>query len=172
LLSAGEPLTASTGLDTPTLLGDLILAFSGFTLGAKIVYTKHSVRQMKPGPLILWHDVFGTLLFLAFSGVLEDHSNDSLDLSAVIALLYGGIVVSGMCFAVNAMLLRKHRASQVSVFSFGTPICGVLLGVLLRGDQLTVWLLLAGVLVAMGIFLVNYSGRTGADPIVMPVLNK
>jgi drug/metabolite transporter (DMT)-like permease len=155
LSTADASETASTGLDQPTLWGDFVLALSGFMLGVKILFTKHAVRNVKPGPMILWHDVFGTMLFFAVSGVFEDHSGNSMNLSALIALLYGGVVVSGMCFAINALLLRHHGASQVSVFSFGTPLCGVLLGVSLRGDELTLWLLLAGVLVAVGILLVN-----------------
>lgn len=159
VLSTGNTAATPTALDTPTLRGDLILAFSGFVLGMKILCTKHAVKRVPPGPLILWHDVVGTTLFFMVSGLWEDHSHNSVDLPALVALLYGGIVVSGMCFAVNALLLRKHGASQVSVFSFGTPICGVALGVLLRGDQLTSWLILAGCLVATGIFLVNRTER-------------
>lgn len=159
VLSTSESPASGTSLDTPTLRGDLILAFSGFALGVKILCTKHAVKQVKPGPLILWHDVVGTLLFFAVSGLWEEHSQNTVNTPAVIALLYGGVVVSGFCFATNALLLRRHGASQISVFSFGTPICGVTLGVLLRGDQLTVWLILAGLLVALGIFLVNRTER-------------
>jgi drug/metabolite transporter (DMT)-like permease len=131
---------------------------SALILGVKIIYTRYALKRIEPGKLILWHDVVGTMLFFLVSGIWEDHSRNTVDTAAVLALLYGGVVVSGFCFAANALLLRRHGASQVSVFSFGTPVCGVALGVLLRGDQLTLWLILAGLLVAAGIYLVNSAG--------------
>jgi drug/metabolite transporter (DMT)-like permease len=79
------------------------------------------------------------------------------------ALLYSGFVVSGFCFAANAWQLRRHGASQVSVFSFTTPIFGVALGVLLRGDVLSPWLLVSGVAVAVGITMVNLKEETAAE---------
>lgn len=147
------------GKDQPSLLGDLILAFSGVTFAVKVIYTKRSVAQISPGPLILWHDVLGTLMFLACSLLLGETARGEMTGVAWLAVLYNGLIVSGFCFAVNAQLLQWHGASQVSVFSFATPVCGVALGVLLRGDELSIWLLLAGLLVAVGIALVNTSAR-------------
>ena len=147
------------GRDVPTLSGDLILVLSGLILSVKILYTKHSVQRVPPGTLILWHDLIGTLLFLIAGPLRGESIPRHVGLPAVIAFLYGGLLVSGFCFGANAMLLRKHGASQVSVFSFATPICGVLLGVLLRDDQLSAAVVLGGVLVALGIFLVNAPAR-------------
>ncbi|MCA9082272.1 MAG: DMT family transporter, partial [Planctomycetaceae bacterium] len=101
----------------------------------------------------------GTAMFFAWSAAFETVPRISLTRSTIIALLYVGLLVSGFCFAANAWLLKRHGASQVSVFSFATPVCGVTLGVLLRGDQLSLWLALAGVCVAVGIWLTNRSVR-------------
>ncbi len=64
-------------------------------------------------------------------------------------------LMAGVCFALQAVLLRKYSASQISVFSFATPLVGVAMSVLLRGDQLSPWLLASGMVVACGILLVN-----------------
>jgi len=142
-------------LDTPTLYGDLMLGLSGLVLAIKILYTKHSVREIPSGTLILWHDVVGAGLFFAASPLLEVQNYGTMTATSWIALLFAGFIVSGFCFGANAILLRKHGASQVSVYSFGTPIVGVALGIWLRGDTLTFGLVGAGVLVAIGIYLVN-----------------
>jgi len=144
-------------IDTPTLLGNLVLALSGLILAVKIVYTKQCVREVAPGTLILWHDVIGAALFFITSPLFEKQVYKTMDAAGWWALLYAGFIVSGFCFVANAMLLRKHGASQVSVFSFGTPIVGVALGIWLRGDLLTMGLIGGGVLVAIGIYLVNKS---------------
>jgi drug/metabolite transporter (DMT)-like permease len=52
-------------------------------------------------------------------------------------------------------LLRHYPATQLSSFTFLTPLFALLLGVLLLGERLTAQLLLALVAVAAGIVLVN-----------------
>ncbi|WP_417847976.1 DMT family transporter [Thalassoglobus sp.] len=145
-----------SAMDQPTLRGDLVLALSGLTLGVKIIAVKWATRTVPPSSLILWHDLFGAGLLFLFSGLWETQSGNPLTWQAVVALLFGGFIISGLCFVLNAQLLQKHGASQVSVFSFVTPICGILLAWAFRGDQLSPWLIVSGLFVAAGIFLVNY----------------
>lgn len=162
LLESGAG-TAS-GRDQVTLYGDLILAFSGFSLAIKIIYTKESVRDVEPGTMILWHDVIGTAFFFLWSGAFETIPSAKLTWPTIGGMLYVGLLVSGFCFGANAWLLRRHGASQVSVFSFATPVCGVILGILFRGDQLSIWLLLAGIGVVTGIVMVNATPPTPPPP--------
>lgn len=146
----------SSGQEDPaTLTGDLILVASAFVLGVKIVYTKRAVRDVPSGTLILWHDIVGVVCFAIVSGIFEWNEPWRWRGDAVAGLLYQGVLVGGVCFALQAMLLGRYSASQISVFSFATPLVGVITAVLLRGDQLSPWLLAAGVLVAGGILLVN-----------------
>lgn len=141
--------------DQVTLAGDLILLLSGFILAIKIMVTKRAVQDAPVAAMIMWHNLAGTVLFALTSWLMEDHAQTHFTPVSTAALLYSGFIVSGFCFGVNAWLLKRHGASQVSVFSFATPLCGVVLGVLLRGDQLTPWLFAAGLLVGAGILLVN-----------------
>jgi drug/metabolite transporter (DMT)-like permease len=146
--------------DEATLAGDLTLVISAILFAVKVLYTKRVVRSHSPGTLIFWHDVIGTLLFLVASLAWERAMwhDDPWTPGIVASLLYSGLVVSGFCFAAQAWQLRQYGASQVSVFSFATPVFGVGLAILFRGDRLSGWLLLAGVLVAIGIVLVNRGG--------------
>lgn len=58
--------------------------------------------------------------------------------------------------AVSVMvLLRHYLAARFSVFTFLTPIFGVLGGVLVLGEPLTPSFAAAAVLVGAGIYLVN-----------------
>ena len=155
VLVANAEAEAVSKMDQPTLVGDLILALSGFSLAVKALVVKEAVRRVPSSSLILWHDVFGTGMLLAFSFSVEQHSNQMPTVQVVGALLFGGIAISGVCFVVNAMLLKKHCASQIAVFSFLSPLFGIVLAFVLRGDHLSRWLLLAGILVAAGIYLVN-----------------
>ncbi|MDA1051116.1 MAG: DMT family transporter [Planctomycetota bacterium] len=158
LLIRTEPPDApvsSTSLDQPTLVGDAILLFSACILAWKVVYVRHALKFVEPGKLIFWHDLIGVVLFVICSASFEQVEFGGFTTSAVVALVYQGVFVAGFCFALQALLLRRHSASQIAVFSFATPLFGVGTGILLRGDQMTPMLLAAAVCVAIGILLVN-----------------
>ncbi len=148
----------STG-DEPSLVGDLVLLLSAAVLAVKIVYTKHALKTVEPGKLILWHDLFGVVFFTAYSLAFESVEPSDFNIAAVLGIAYQGVLVAGFCFAVQALLLRHHSASQISVFSFATPLFGVAAAVAMRGDRLSPWLLLSAMFVAAGILLVNWSSR-------------
>jgi drug/metabolite transporter (DMT)-like permease len=155
----GEPdadaSSAAVNRDVPTLHGDAILLASGFLLGVKFVYTKAATRRVEPGKLIFWHDVFGVVLFAAWSVAFEHTTASQFTWPAVLSLLYQGLIVAGFCFAAQAHLLRRHSASQLSVFSFATPLFGIAVSVAFRGDPVSPWLFAAGMCVAAGILIVT-----------------
>lgn len=155
--------------DDPDIVGDYVLILSGFLLGIKILYTKHAMKVVESGKLIFWHDVIGVVGFAIAAILFEEPDlsplfsarviEDRKTREALFGLLYQGVVVAGFCFATQAVLLRRHSASQLSVFSFTTPLFGISFAVLLRGEELSPWLALAGVLVAVGILLVNLPSK-------------
>lgn len=145
--------------DPATLFGDLILIFSGFALGVKIVYTKHALKTVPPGALIFWHDVIGVAAFTAWSFAFESVTWKTPAWPTVWGILYQGLVVAGFCFAAQAVLLRKYAASKIAIFSVATPMFGILFAAAFRGDTLSPWLLAAGVCVAIGIACVNLPKR-------------
>lgn len=162
--SAGTVLNESA-----SIVGDCLLLLSALLLGIKVSWTKHSVRTIHPDCFIFWHHVFGVILFAIYAAVIErfdprilvEFSREDVR-AAWWGLLYQGLAVAGLCFAIQARLLKKHSASRVSVFSFATPLFGILFAVLLRGDPLSSWLFLAGSAVAAGILLVNLDDRKAA----------
>ena len=141
LLRSGNGQTTATVRDVPTLLGDSILLFSGVVLAVKVIYVKHVLKSIEPGKLIFWHDVVGVCFFCVYSGLFEQIDLAGLTTTVTIALLYQGVLVAGLCFALNAWLMRRHSASQIAVFSFISPVVGVSAGILFRGDQATSLLL-------------------------------
>jgi drug/metabolite transporter (DMT)-like permease len=143
--------------DLPTLAGDAVLLLSAFLLGVKFVYTKLALKVIGPTELIFWHDIVAVLLFAITGWIFEEVRWGNVTLPAWLGLLYQGLLVGGVCFALQAHLLKRHSASKVAVFSFLTPLFGMVLGWLLRGDELSPWLLFAGAAVAGGIYLVNRS---------------
>jgi len=158
-----------TGADSPSLSGDLLLLASAAILAVKILYTQHVVKRMSPGKFILWHDIVGVLFFALYSLMFEDFTKWSTTsgqqefagkvTAALLGIAYQGILVAGLCFAIQARLLRKHAAFQISIYSFSTPLFGLLFAFLLRNDPYSPWLPLSAICVAIGIVLVNIESK-------------
>jgi drug/metabolite transporter (DMT)-like permease len=146
-------------LDAPSLAGDAILLASALLLGIKIVYTKHALKSVEPGKLIFWHDVIGVVLFAAYSLAMEETRASDFGAAAILGLLYQGVFVAGLCFALQAHLLKRHSASQIAVFSFSTPLFGIAISHVFRGDPITARVLVAAACVAAGILIVNLRSR-------------
>ena len=144
--------------DAPTVQGNLLMLASAFVLAIKTVYTKHAVRTIHPNAFIFWHHTTGTAFFVVASLLIEpvqSISANDFSMPVVLGLLYQGIVVGGICFAVQAGLLKRHGATQISVFAFATPLFGVSSAAWIRGDQITLPFILSGLVIAFGIYLVN-----------------
>ncbi|QDU78932.1 putative amino-acid metabolite efflux pump [Polystyrenella longa] len=143
-------------LDQPTLRGDVLLAFSGLMLALKILLTKAAMPKIASSPFIFWHDLIGMSLLVIASLTFETWPGmEAFDMVSCVSLAYQGLCVAGFCFGMQAYLLQKYSATSISVFSFTSPIFGVMLGVAIRGDEFSVWFGLAALLVAGGIYLVN-----------------
>ncbi len=155
LLLRTDTTDSAVSRDQPTLVGDAILLCSACVLAWKVVYVRHALKFVEPGKLIFWHDLIGVVFFVLCSASFEKLEFGGFTTAAVISLIYQGVLVAGFCFALQAVLLRHHSASQIAIFSFATPLFGVGTGILLRGDRMTPMLAVAAVCVAVGILLVN-----------------
>ena len=143
--------------DQASILGDVVIIISAILLAIKILYIKANLNRVRSGTLILWHDLIGVLWFIpaALFFEYEQISMKYVDHAVVYGLLYQGVIVGGMCFAIQTTLLQTYSATRISVFSFLTPLFGITVAALFRNDPLSPWLYLSLVLVASGIYLVN-----------------
>ena len=73
----------------------------------------------------------------------------------LVSLAYQSIVVAFASYLAWFWLLTRDLASRISVFSFLTPLFGVLFGVVLLGEPITPAFIAAALLVGSGIALVN-----------------
>ncbi len=71
------------------------------------------------------------------------------------AFLYQAVGIAGASYLAWFWLVSRHSASRLAAFSVLTPVFGVLAGALLLGESLGIGFLLAVMLVAFGLWLVN-----------------
>jgi drug/metabolite transporter (DMT)-like permease len=155
-----EPLRRGGGL-----AGDLVVLGSGVVFGFQTIAQKKTFPHIPPVTLLFAQTVLAVPLTLAYSLGFEGIGQYQLTRVAFWGVLYQGLAVSGLCFTIWIVLLRRYPAGRLATLAFMTPLFGVGLGHLLRGETLTWPVLLGGGLVGLGIYLVA-SDRTAhrAEP--------
>ena len=154
VLLLAEPLRRGGGLT-----GDLVVLVSGIIFGVQTIVQKKTFPRIPPATLLFSQTVAASLIAavysLSFEGLLSIHPRRE----AVWGVLYQGLAVSGVCFGVWMVLLRRYPAGRLATVAFLTPLFGVALGHILRGEALTLSLVAGGCCVGLGIILVS-SDRT------------
>ena len=141
--------------DTDYVLGDLMVATSGMLLGLRQVVIKRLVQGLHPFQVLFWQAVLSLPIFAVWSLLFERDAHYEMSAAVVGGVLYQGLVVAGLCFILLVFLIRHHSASRLGVFSFATPIVGVLLSAWLLGEEISPVLWMSVVLVALGIIIAN-----------------
>ena len=149
------------GLDfSMNLLGDAFVLFSGVSLGISSVLMKKFSGREDPVVISGYQFMLGgavmAVVGFAFGGKI-DLSNPV----GVLVLLYLS-ALSAVAYALWGVLLKHNPVSKVTIFSFTTPVFGVILTKLMLPDESQIHLvnlLISLVLVALGVFMLNYVPR-------------
>lgn len=137
------------------LLGNFLIVVSTALLGFRQVYTRWIVQSVDPVRTIVWQMLWSMPLFLAAAAFFEPPVVGSITWQAVAALAYQGWVVAGICFVIWASLLKHHSAGTLSMFAFLVPFSGIALSALLFREPMRVELIVGGILVLAGVWVVT-----------------
>lgn len=156
----GVILTLWDGLGRPTrslIAGDVMSLTGGLLWAATSLYLKRVVRSsMTPSQMLFYQLGLSAVQLSAMTLLLEPRW--ILDLTPLVlgAIAYQGIIVAFASYLVWFWLIQVYPVSNLSGFTFFTPVFGVLLGGLLLGEPLTAKLLTGAGLVTGGMILVNW----------------
>jgi drug/metabolite transporter (DMT)-like permease len=163
LAFAGVLFTFWDSLHFPTrlqLLGDLLSLTAGFLWAATSLYLKRVVRtSMTPSQMLFYQLGFSAVQLSVMSLLFEPRQITDLSGVVLASIAYQGIIVAFASYLVWFWLIQVYPVSNISGFTFFTPIFGILLGGLLLQEPLTVKLLVGGGLVTGGMVLVNWPER-------------
>jgi drug/metabolite transporter (DMT)-like permease len=135
------------GVDSDFRTGDLLILVTTFIWAFRTVYMKRIIHAFGSFQLVLYPMMLSTPFFF-IEGLLWDGTMvGALDAKVVGALLYQGLLMASFGFVIWNYLLRLQGAVWLNSFNFLMPVTGVLLGVLLLGEPMTlkIWLALAAV---------------------------
>ena len=148
-------LARPAGGGTQHLVGDLCaLGGAWGWAGTAFLARKTSLRQAGPEAQLFWMVVVSAPILLAASVFFGPLIRDVTPLHWALLLFQASVVVAGG-FISWLWLLSVYPTATVASFSFLTPLFAILLGVLFYREMLTPALIVAFLLVATGIILVN-----------------
>lgn len=152
-LAFGDGFLAARGA---TLLGDVFGLIAAVLWGATTVLIRASALSRATAAKTLWYQLaVATPLLFAASALMGEAGVVALTPLALASLAYQGAIVAFASYLVWFWLLTRYLAARLSVFSFMTPLFGVLAGVAVLGEPLTPSFAGAALLVGAGIVLVN-----------------
>lgn len=153
LVAFGGSISAPSG---DILVGDIMLIGAAVLWGATTVLIKASkLALIAPSKTLLYQLGVSAPALLLISYLLGEPGIVRLTPVVYMSLAYQVVWVAFITYTVWFWLIRHYPASRLAAFTFLTPIFGVAAGALALAEPLPVSLIVALVLVAIGIYLVN-----------------
>lgn len=145
----------ASGAPTTSLLGDFLGLLAGAAWGATTVAVRCSRLSSLQASETLLYQLLGAAVLLfgaaGWMGLTQFNPTPAL----IWSLVFQSVVVSFASFLAWFWLLRRYLASRLGVFSFMTPLFGMVLGVVLLNEPLEASFVRGAVLVLAGIVLVS-----------------
>lgn len=154
--SGGLFMADGRGDTASMLLGDAFGILAGLLWAATTLIIRTTVLSDIPATKTLLYQLV-IAGFLLTTGGYVIFQGDPIQMTPIAwtSLAFQSVLVGFVSLLVWFWLLRHYLASRLSVFSFVTPLFGVVFGVTLLDDPLDGWFIAGAVLVAAGIVLVN-----------------
>lgn len=151
-LAFGDGFAAARG----SLLGDFFGLVAALLWAATTVLIRATgLARISAAKTLFYQLVVSAPMLLAASLLMGEQGVVALSPLALASLAYQGVIVAFASYLVWFWLLTRYLAARLSVFSFLTPLFGVLFGVAILGEPLTPVFAGAALLVGVGIVLVN-----------------
>ncbi len=153
------------GLDFSMNIGDAFVLFSAVSLGISSVLIKIFSRDEDPVVISGYQFILGGAVMIVV-GLMLGGKVDLSDAKGLAILAYLSLL-SAIAYALWGVLLKYNAVSRVTIFSFMTPVFGVLLTKLMLPDESNVMLvnlIIALLLVCIGVFMLNHAKPVKSIP--------
>lgn len=151
------------GYDAPNtgshmLWGDFLGLLSGLAWGLTTLVVRASSLANAPATETLQYQLVITFILLLLIALVTGQAEFNSTPIVWASLAFQGIVISFASFLIWFALLRRYMAAQLGIFSFLTPLFGVLFGVLLLNESLEPHFIAGASMVLLGLVIVSSYG--------------
>jgi drug/metabolite transporter (DMT)-like permease len=155
---AGVIVIVSPGLANSTgseISGELALVGSTISYGIGAVYTRHTMRGLRPMIPAVFQVGFAFAIVSVLALVTERPFDVTWNGDALLAVAWLGVFGSGAAYLLNFRLLARIGATRTSILAYFLPIIGIISGALMFQEKVDPVVLIGTALVLAGIALVN-----------------
>ena len=153
---------ASSGanLAAGSVFGDLALLGAITSWSFYSIYAKRLMPRFGPILVTAYSVMAGAVLLLPLSLLLDFRPTalTSAPVSAWLGILFTGLVSTVIAYILWNRGVKYLGPTLTSVFMNVSPVWGFLTAYALRGEEITLWHLVSGVLVVGGVSLANWTG--------------
>lgn len=154
-LIAGEPKTASAGMSVALVIGG---AFA-WASGQAMVRRLHDISGLT---VTAWVAVLATPQLFIASFLFESDQVQAVQSAGTLvwaAVLYLGLIMTALGYALWYSLVRKHPVSQVAPFLLLLPVFSVIGAMIFLGERLTMQAMIGGAIVIGGVAIILMERR-------------
>ena len=156
-----------------TLPGELALIGASISYAATGVYARRFVKDVDPLPSAFLEVGYAFVVTLVLAFVFERPLATEVQASTVLSVAWLGLIGSGLAFMAFFFLLGRWGATRTSSVAYLLPVVGIILGVLVRGEEAGLPVLAGMALIIGGVALANARigqrrliGRRAEDAVV------
>ncbi len=137
------------------LWGDLLALLGSLFWAATTVTVRLTKLSEAPATLTLFYQLLGGFLLLFPLTFVLGQAEIHWTSLAIGSLIFHSFIISFASYLIWFWLLKHYLASRLGVFSFLTPLFGMVFGVLLLNEKIETNFIIGTVLVMLGVFLVS-----------------
>jgi drug/metabolite transporter (DMT)-like permease len=143
---------------TPSMLiGDALAVAAAIFWGATTVYIKkYLAERVHAIHTFLYQLVFSIPIIFVFAVALEPRWIIHITPVIVGGVIYSSVLIAFISYLIWFQLIHTYPISQLAVFTFLSPVFGVIASGLFLGEQLTAGLIAGLLFVCAGIYVTNY----------------
>lgn len=140
--------------------GEGYMILSGLTNAVATIMAKEMAKGIEPFAITGWQLTLGAAVMLLI-GLPVIKPGAIVFTPLGIGLLIYSAVISSLAFGLWYSLLKYNNAGEISIYSFIIPVSGALLSaIFIPGESMNIYVVAAILLVAAGIIVLNYKGKT------------
>ena len=136
--------------------GDFMALSAAVAWAITTVYVKRRLtKAISHYHTLFYQTLFSIPILFLFSFAFRETPVHTINWLILAAVAFQGILVAGISYLVWFFLVHSYPISQLSAFTFLTPIFATIAGVVLLNEPLTLRLILSLTFVSIGIYVVN-----------------
>jgi drug/metabolite transporter (DMT)-like permease len=149
-------------MPSPLIVGEIALVGSTISYACGAVYARRNIRGLRPMIPALFQVGSALVMVLVLAFVFEHPLNAGMTPNAMFAVIWLGLLGSGLAYLVFR-ILGRWGATRTSMVAYLLPVYGIAPGRLVLNEPIDIRLLIGTALIIGGVALVN--SKYGARPL-------